>query len=76
MSEPNSDKNHEERLLRIESALAHLQHDVDQLNESLALSFRQLQGFDDRFTQIEHEIESLNENPEVRDPGAERPPHY
>ena len=66
----------EERFNRIESALAHLQHDIDQLNGSLTEHFRRLQGFEARFTRIEHEIETLGEGPEVRDPGQEKPPHY
>lgn len=66
----------EERLVRIESALAHLQHDIDQLNKSLTEHFRRLQGFEDRFTRLEHEIEVLGEGPESRDPEGEKPPHY
>lgn len=66
----------EERLQRIESALAHLQHDLDALNESLASHFRRLQSFEERFVRIEHEIEAIHEGPETRDPDSERPPHY
>ena len=66
----------EERLIRIESALAHLQHDIESLNNSLSLQFRRLQGFEARFVRIEQELESFAEPPEVRDPEAERPPHY
>lgn len=66
----------DERLEKIESALAHLQHDVDQLNSSLTEHFRRLQTFETRFQKIEHELESLADDPEVRDPDSERPPHY
>lgn len=66
----------EARLERIESALAHLQHDVDSLNESLTRHFQQLQDFDTRFARIEHEMQSLQQDPESRDPDAEKPPHY
>lgn len=66
----------EERLVRIESAMAHLQHDVEQLNSSLTEHFRRLQNFETRFRRIEHDIESLNEGPEVRSPESEKPPHY
>lgn len=72
----DSDNHVETRLERIESALAHLQHDVDSLNASLTRHFQRLQSFEDRFTRIEHEIESLSEGPESRDPEAEKPPHY
>tara|TARA_B100000676_G_C17805603_1_gene694577 strand:+ start:272 stop:505 length:234 start_codon:yes stop_codon:yes gene_type:complete len=67
---------HEGRLQRIESALAHLQHDLDALNDSLGTHFRRLQSFEERFVRIEHEIEAMHEGPEVRDPDSERPPHY
>ena len=36
-----------DRLLQIETVLAHLQHDVDSLNRSLATHFRRLQEIDD-----------------------------
>lgn len=65
-----------QRLERIESALAHLQHDLDAINQSLTLQYQRLQGFEHRFSKIESELESLQEDPEVRDPDAERPPHY
>ena len=66
----------EERLVRIETALAHLQHDIEQLNTSLTNHFARLQGFEQRFTRIEHEIEVLGEPAEQRDPAQEKPPHY
>ncbi|MEO2019883.1 MAG: SlyX family protein [Fuerstiella sp.] len=66
----------EERLVRIESALAHLQHDVEELNASLTAHFRRVKGFEVRFTRIEHELESKTEESDVRDPESEKPPHY
>ncbi|MEZ6125963.1 MAG: SlyX family protein [Planctomycetaceae bacterium] len=66
----------EERLVRLESVLAHLQHDIDSLNQALTEHFRSLQAFETRFARIEHDLQSLTEDPETRDPGAERPPHY
>jgi len=65
-----------ERLMRIETALAHVQHDIEDLNKSLTEHFRRLQSFETRFTRIEHEIVTLAEGPEGRDAEAERPPHY
>lgn len=66
----------EERLVRVESAMAHLQHDIEQLNDALTEHFRRMQSFEERFSKIEHNLESLAENPEVRSPEAEKPPHY
>ncbi|MBL8810228.1 MAG: SlyX family protein [Planctomycetaceae bacterium] len=66
----------EERLERMESAIAHLQHDIDALNESLLRHLKRMQEWDARFQKIEHELSALGEAPERRDAAAERPPHY
>ena len=73
---PEPDPQTEERLVRIESAMAHLQHDVELLNNSLTDHFRRLQNFEARFSRIEHDIESMSEGPELREPETEKPPHY
>ncbi len=65
-----------ERLERIESVLAHLQHDVDSLNNSLTHHFRRLMEIDERFKRLEHEMNVESQEPEKRDPASERPPHY
>ena len=75
MSDSDRDKV-EQRLVRIESALAHLQHDLEELNTSLTRHFGRMQGFEARFTRIEHELESMAEESDVRDPDNEKPPHY
>jgi uncharacterized coiled-coil protein SlyX len=64
------------RLEKIESAVAHLQNEFDSLNASLLKCFRQVHDFDARFRRIESEMLNLNESPERRDPGLERPPHF
>ena len=66
----------ESRLVRVESTMAHLQHDIEQLNEALTDHFRRLQSFEDRFTRIEHNLESLADGAEERNPEDEKPPHY
>lgn len=66
----------EARLEKIETALAHLQHDIDSLNSSLMNHFRRMQEFESRFGRIEGELQMINEPNERRDPGIERPPHY
>ncbi|MBL8819082.1 MAG: SlyX family protein [Planctomyces sp.] len=65
-----------ERLIRIETSLAHLQHDVDGLNASLTLQYRRLSEMDERFARIEHDLQQAQEPTSPRDPSDERPPHY
>lgn len=65
-----------ERLERIETALAHLQHDIDSLNASLTTHFRRMLEFDERFTRIEEEIHHGSQAGEDRGASTEKPPHY
>lgn len=76
MTESSSSPSTEQRMEHIESALAHLQHDVDSLNASLLNQLRRLQEFESRFTRVEHEMQIINEPRERPDPGTDRPPHY
>ncbi len=80
MSESTADNSKadrtEERLLRIETALAHLQHDIEQLNASLTNHYGRLVVFEERFSRIEHELEVLGDDSEGRSPEDEKPPHY
>lgn len=84
MTDPSNSDDHRqtperllnERLERIETALAHLQHDVEDVNSGLTKLFRRLMEMDERFTRLEHELESGSQPPDPRDPAGERPPHY
>ncbi len=75
MTQPDS-VSLEARLEKIESAMAHLQHDIDCLNTSLLVHFRRLQENESRFGKIEGSLELLSESSERLEPGSERPPHY
>lgn len=76
MSESESKPTVESRLEKIESVLAHLQHDIDSLNASLMNHFRRLHEYESRFGRIEGELQILNDPTERPDPSSERPPHY
>ena len=78
MSTPAPDQNHliESRLERIESALAHLQHDVDSLNSALLGHFGRLQELDSRFVRLEHELHASDDPTDRTEAETERPPHY
>jgi uncharacterized coiled-coil protein SlyX len=76
MSTAQNSEAHEQRLERMESAIAHLQHDLDAVNQSLLAFLRRIQEFESRFTRLEQEFQSMSTGAERRDPAAERPPHY
>jgi len=76
MSESELKPTVESRLEKIESVLAHLQHDIDSLNASLMNHFRRLHEYESRFGRIEGELQMLNDPTERPDPSSERPPHY
>lgn len=65
-----------ERIVELESQIAHLQHDLDQLGSVVYEQrklIEQLQGEQQKLAQ---RLEELQEGPEQRDPESERPPHY
>ena len=65
-----------ERLTAIESTVAHLQHDFDQLHQvalELQADIVQIRMLLQKFSV---RMERLAEAPEVRSPEMERPPHY
>jgi SlyX protein len=64
------------RLVAIETAVAHLQHDVEQLHGvvlSVQTELRAVQRILDKLTA---RVDRLGEEPEVRTPESEQPPHY
>ena len=69
-----TDKNNHQ--IRMESPLAHLQQDIEQINKSLTYQMQRLQEMDQRFTRIERELELVSQPAENRDPQQEKPPHY
>jgi SlyX protein len=79
MTDPETDQTSsqlDERLIRIEMSLAHLQQDIDAINESLLNHLQRIQAFEGRFSRIEAAVDRLSEPAEQRDPGNEQPPHY
>ena len=66
----------EDRLIRLEMAVAHLQHDLDQMHQALVSLNAELAGNRDQLARLDRRLQQLSEPPEIRDPGAERPPHY
>jgi len=66
-----------DRLVRLESALMHLEHGVEQMHQALVLQQREIDALNralERFEATWERQEPLS--PEIRDPAAEKPPHY
>jgi SlyX protein len=66
----------QEQIVELESAIAHLQHDYDQLNEMVVRQQAEIGELKRSIGRLEGELEQLAERPEKRDLLAERPPHY
>jgi len=66
-----------DRLVRVESALMHLEHDVAQLNEAILMQQREIESLRRSIERFEAVLEREGGlASEVRDPEAEKPPHY
>jgi uncharacterized coiled-coil protein SlyX len=67
----------DERLIRLETALMQLEHDVEQLNQSLVAQHRALEALRVVVERLEWRLDRESPSPpETRDPEAEKPPHY
>jgi SlyX protein len=68
-----------DRLIRLESALMHLGHDVEQMHQAILAQQRELEAFRRVIERLEAATEHedrLAPESTVRDPAAEKPPHY
>lgn len=66
-----------DRIVHIETALMHLEHDVEQLHQALVIQQREIDGIRRILERIEATLDRDAGMPsEVRDPLAEKPPHY
>jgi len=75
MTESSSADN--DRIVRIETALMHVEHDVEQLHQALVAQQREIESFRRILERIEAALDREAGLPsEVRDPLAEKPPHY
>ncbi|HXY38001.1 MAG TPA: SlyX family protein [Planctomycetaceae bacterium] len=67
----------DDRLVRVETALMQLEHDVEQLNESVVAQHRAIEALRVAVERLEWRLDrDTAAPPETRDPESERPPHY
>ncbi|HSG69247.1 MAG TPA: SlyX family protein [Planctomycetaceae bacterium] len=65
-----------ERIVELESQIAHLQHDLDQLGSVVYEQRKLIEQLQGEQQKLAHRLEELQEGSEQRDPESERPPHY
>ena len=65
-----------ERIVELESLVAHLEHEFDQLNSVVLRQQREIDNLKRTLSKLEARLDEQADGPEVRDPLQERPPHY
>lgn len=68
--------NTEDRLINLEMAVAHLQHEFEQMHTVLLAVQAELAVTQEQVSKLARKIVVLQEVEEARDPLDERPPHY
>lgn len=71
-----TDSTTDTRLIQLETSVAHLQHDLEQMHQALVSLHAELKGSRDQLARFERKLHQLGEPAESRDPTDERPPHY
>lgn len=71
-----SEQNLPERMMNLEMAVSHLEHNIDQMHSVLLSVQEEIKAIRDQMAKMERRITSAAETPEQRDPLEERPPHY
>ncbi|MBM3971912.1 MAG: SlyX family protein [Planctomycetes bacterium] len=67
----------DDRLTSVELLLTHLQHDFEQLSQVVFRQQAELDALRKELALLDTRVVTLStEVPEVRDPQAEKPPHY
>lgn len=72
MSAPSTD----DRVVNVELLLTHLQHDFEQLSQVIWRQQAEIDSLRTEVVKLSTRVVTLAENPEVRDPQEEKPPHY
>ena len=71
-----SDTAANDRLMSVESLLAHLQHDFDHLSQVVWQQQTELESLRKALAKLVERLPVGGDTAEVRDPLAEKPPHY
>jgi SlyX protein len=71
----SSDTLHE-RLMKLETIVMHLQHDVELMNSAMLAQRGEIQALQSALERFQAQFAEAANEPEQRDPKDERPPHY
>jgi uncharacterized coiled-coil protein SlyX len=66
----------ERRTAEVEFLMTHLQRDLEALSQVVLEQRTEIERLRTMLNRFEHRIGNLETDPEVRDPGQERPPHW
>jgi SlyX protein len=70
------DSNSEERLVKLEFLVTHLEHELATMNSVVLEQQKQIDALKRTAARLDDRMARLAEDEERRDPGEERPPHY
>ena len=77
MQSNDSDDNElADRVEKLESELAYIQHDFEAQNETILLHTKEIKKLENSISKLLSKVEQLKDGPEERDPLDEKPPHY
>jgi SlyX protein len=65
-----------DRIIRLEMAVAHLEHELGQMHSVLLLLQADLKASREQVSKLERRVIQASESHDERDPMDERPPHY
>ena len=66
----------DDRVINVELLLTHLQHDFEQLSQVVFQQQTEIDALKTEVAKLSTRIVTLTDDPEVRDPQDEKPPHY
>jgi SlyX protein len=65
-----------QRIIELETSIAHLQHEVEQMHSVLLAVQVDLTKARELISKLERRVQAASEPQEEREPSLERPPHY
>lgn len=66
----------EERIIKLETIVMHLQHDIEQLNAATLAQQKEIKSLKQYIERLQSRLDQADDDPEARDLREERPPHY